>query len=320
MTKMNKDIKNKKGGPQKPPFSSAHKDNPVLGMIAGIAAFFLLAVMNVFAKLLAENHHVVEIAFYRNLIAVLPFLFLIFALGKKDILTINSNVKGIIARAIIGTISLATTFAAFAAMPMADTTAFLFTASLVVPALGFFFLGERVGPYRWGAIAVGFIGVLIMLQPTGAVNSLGVTLALSAAAMHAALQTILRSLGKTEKPQTVTFYFVAIGVIVAGLPMPWLFTLPTWEETPLLIACGLSGAGAQYLLSLAYKNAPAAIITVFNYSGIIWATAFGWFIWHDWPTAPIWIGGAIVIVSNLFILWRESRKSRITGARARAQL
>ncbi len=308
------DILIKKGGSDKPPFLSAHKDNPLFGMIAGIIAFFLLAVMNVFAKLLSEHHHVIEIAFYRNLIAVLPFLFMIYAMGKKEILTINTNVRGIIARSIIGTISLATTFAAFAAMPMADTTAFLFTASLIVPALGYFFLGERVGPYRWSAIGVGFIGVMIMLQPTGAFNSLGVTLALSAAAMHATLQTVLRGLGKTEKPETVTFYFVFIGVFIAAIPLPMVFTMPTWSEAPIIIACGLSGAGAQYMLSVAYKNAPAAIVTVFNYSGIIWATAFGWFIWNDWPTAPIWIGGGIVIASNLFILWRETYLARRKAA------
>lgn len=297
-----------------------HKDNPFLGMMAGIAAFFMLAVMNVFAKLLADHHSVIEIAFFRNLVAVIPFLFFIFAMGHREVLTIRSNVKGILARSIIGTLSLITTFAAFAAMPMADTTAFLFTASLIVPALGFFFLGERVGRYRWGAIIVGFIGVLIMLQPTGAFNHLGVTLALSAASMHAILQTILRGLGKTEEPVTVTFYFVLIGTFVAAIPLPFVFTMPTWDEAPLLIACGLSGALAQFLLSIAYKNAPAAIVTVFNYSGILWATAFGWFIWNDWPTLPIWIGGGIVIASNLFILWRESRLARITGARARAQL
>lgn len=317
---MNKEIKTTEGGDQKPPFSSSHQDNPIVGMIAGIAAFFLMAVMNVFAKLLSEHHHVIEIAFYRNLIACLPFLFIIYALGRREILVIRSNVKGIIARSVIGTISLITTFAAFAAMPMADTTAFLFTASLIVPALGFFFLGERVGRYRWGAIGIGFIGVLVMLQPTGAFNSLGVTLALSAAAMHAALQTILRGLGKTERPETVTFYFVFIGVFVSAIPLPLVFTMPTWNQAPLIIACGLCGAAAQFLLSIAYKNAPAAIVTVFNYSGIIWATIFGWFVWSDWPTMPIWIGGGIVIASNLFILWRESRRAMVTGARARAQL
>lgn len=303
-----------KGGDLQPPFLPPHKDNPLLGMAAGMMAFFLFAVMNVFAKLLSEHHHVIEIAFYRNLIAALPFLFVIYVMGRKEILVIKSNVKGVIVRSILGTISLIATFAAFSVMPMADVTAFLFTASLIVPALGYFFLKERVGPYRWAAIGVGFIGVLVMLQPTGSFNMIGVTLALSAAAMHATLQTILRGLGKTEKPETVTFYFVFIGTFVAMIPLPLIFTPPTWNEVPLILACGLLGLAAQYFLSLAYKNAQAAIVTVFNYSGIIWATAFGWFIWNDWPTMPIWIGGGIVVASNLFILWRETYLSRRPSA------
>lgn len=289
-------------------------------MIAGLAAFFMLAVMNVFAKILSETHHVVEIAFYRNFIATLPFLFMIFVMKKREIIKINARPKGVIARAVIGTLSLITTFAAFAAMPMADTTAFLFTASLIIPIMGFVFLGEKVGIYRWGAVIIGFIGVLIMLSPGGGINSTGVILALSAATMHAVLQTILRYLGKTEKPETITFYFVAIGTVVAGLGMPWVASLPTLNEVPLFIAVGLTGLAAQYFLSIAFGNAPAAVVTVFNYSGIIWATIFGWMIWNDWPAATIFIGGAIVIASNIFIIWRESRHGKVTGDRVRAKL
>jgi len=167
---------------------------------------------------------------------------------------------------------------------------------------------------------VGFIGVLIMLNPEGQVNVIGVTLALSAAFLHAVLQTILRYLGKTEKPETITFYFVSIGTVVAALPMPWIATMPTIQEIPLLLGVGLTGLVAQYLLSIAFGNAPAAVVTVFNYSGIIWSTAFGWFIWNDWPLANIWIGGAIVITANIFIVIRESRKGKHTGARIRAKL
>ncbi|NCO04058.1 MAG: DMT family transporter [Alphaproteobacteria bacterium] len=297
-----------------------HHDNIILGMSAGLAAFFMLAVMNVFAKLLSETHHVIEIAFYRNLIATLPFLFMIFILKKREIMKINSRKKGVIARAIIGTVSLITTFAAFAAMPMADTTAFLFTASLIIPILGFFFLGEKVGIYRWGAVLIGFIGVLVMLSPSGEINMIGVALALSAATMHAVLQTILRYLGKTEKPKTITFYFVLIGTFVAAIPLPFVASMPTMAELPLFIAVGFSGLAAQYLLSIAFGNAPAAVVTVFNYSGIIWATIFGWMIWSDWPAHTIWIGGGIVIASNIFIIWRESRKGKVTGDRIRAKL
>lgn len=301
------------------PDENAKKDNIIKGMICGILAFFMLAVMNVFAKILSENHHVIEIAFYRNFIASLPFLFMIFAMKKKHILKINQRPAGVIARAVIGTVSLVTTFAAFAAMPMADTTAFLFTASLIIPVLGFFFLGEKVGVFRWSAVVIGFIGVLIMLSPSGNVNMHGVIIALSAASMHAVLQTILRHIGKTEKPETITCYFVMIGTLLSALAMPWVATMPTMADLPLFLGVGLTGVLAQYLLSLAFGNAPAAVVTVFNYSGIIWATFFGWVIWSDWPETTIWIGGTIVIASNIFMVWRESRKGMITGDRVKAK-
>lgn len=279
-------------------------------MGCAIAAFFVFAVMNVFAKKLSETHHVIELGFYRNFIAMLPMLFLIYGMGKKDILVIRSNPRGVVARAVIGTVSLVATFGAYSLMPLADATAFLFTSSLLVPALGFFFLGEKVGPYRWGAVLIGFLGVCIMLQPNGEVNMLGVAVALSAASMHATLQTILRYLGRTEKPETVTFYFVFIGTFVSLIPMPLVFTMPTWSEAPYIIGLGLTGVIAQFLLSTAYKNAQASVVTVFNYSGIIWATTFGWMFWDEWPDRAIFIGGAVVIASNVFIVYREQKLAR----------
>ncbi len=296
------------------PAAPEKADRTVFGMCCAICAFFLFSVMNVFAKFLSENHHVVEIGFYRNFIAMLPMLFIIYAMGKREILKIKTSPKMIVVRSVIGTISLVATFGAFSLMPMADATAFLFTSSLIVPMFGFFFLKEHVGKYRWGAILVGFLGVLVMLKPTGDVNMTGAAVALSAALMHATLQTILRSLGKTEAPETITFYFVFIGTFVSLIPLPLVFVMPTWHEVPYIIGLGLTGVAAQMMLSLAYKNAQAAIVTVFNYSGIIWATLFGWMFWNDWPTHTILAGGAIVIASNVFIVYREQRLARIARA------
>lgn len=289
-------------------------ENPVLGMACAIAAFFTFAIMNVFAKMLSEHHHVIEVAFYRNLIAVLPMLFMVYAMGKREILVIRSSPRAVVIRSIIGTASLAVTFGAYSIMPMADATAFLFTSSMIVPALGFFFLKENVGPYRWSAIIIGFIGVVVMLQPSGDVNLMGVGLALSAACMHATLQTILRALGKTESPETITFYFLFIGTFVSLIPMPLVFTMPSWDQLPLILGLGITGVIAQFLLSMAYRNAPASMVTVFNYSGIIWATLFGWMFFNDWPDDAIFIGGGIVIASNLFILCREQKLARIARA------
>ncbi len=292
----------------------ATRDNVTKGMVAGVLAFFMLAVMNMFAKLLSDTHHVIEIAFYRNIIATLPFLFMIFVMNKKHILKINDRPYGILARAIIGTISLVVTFAAYAAMPMADASAFIFTASLILPILCFFFLKEAVGIYRWSAVIVGFAGVIIMLNPDGNINIIGVVLALSAAFMHAVLGTILRHIGKTEAPETITFYFLAIGTFLTMLALPWVGSIPNLSEMPYILGLGLSGLAAQYLLSIAFGNAPASVITIFNYSTIIWTVTFGFFIWHDWPDHSIWIGSAVVIAANIFIVIREHRLSKKSDA------
>jgi len=285
-----------------------HKEHVVLGMSAAMGAFFMFTVMNMFAKLLSVHHSIIEIAFYRNLIACMPFLVLVFVFGRRDILTIRSKPKLIGIRALVGSLSLVTTFTAFSLMPMADTTALLFTSTLFVPILGVFFLKEKVGPYRWAAVVIGFTGVIIMVRPTGDVYALGIAVAMLAALMHAILQIILRYLGRYEKPETVAFYFVVIGALVTALPMPFVATRPSLAEIPLLFGVGLSGAAAQWLLSVAFRNAPAATVTVFNYSGIVWATGFGWLIWNDWPLPAVFAGAAVVIVSNVLIIWRESRK------------
>lgn len=296
-----------------------HQEHVVRGMLAAVAAFFMFSLMAVFAKLLSEKHSVIEIAFYRNLIASMPFLVMIFVFGRREILVIRSKPAAVGIRAVLGSVSLMTTFAAFSIMPMAETTVLLFTASLFIPVLGVFVLGERVGPYRWAAVAIGFAGVVIMASPAGNVSALGVTIALTASLMHATLQIVLRYLGKFESPETVTFYFVVIGTLVTALPLPFVAVAPTVREIPLLFGVGLSGAAAQWLLSVAFRNAPAAVVTVFNYTGIVWATLFGWLIWNDWPLPAVLAGAAIVIGSNVLMIWRETRKGRITGARVRAK-
>ena len=298
----------------------AHRENVVLGMAAAMGAFFMFSVMVVFAKLLSENHSVIEIAFYRNLIASVPFLFLVFALGRREILVLRTKPVLVGVRALIGTVSLTVTFTAYSLMPLADTTALLFTSSLFIPVLGVIFLRESVGPYRWTAVSVGFAGVIIMAQPSGDVYVPGVAVAMFAAFMHAILQIILRYLGRYESPETVSFYFFVVGTFVTALALPFVAVRPTLTEVPLLIGVGLSGALAQWLLSVAFKNAPAAIVTVFNYSGIVWATFFGWMIWNELPLPAVVIGGTIVIASNMLVVWRESRLGRISDARFRAKL
>ena len=290
-------------------------ENVALGMWAAGGAFLMFTIMNVFAKYLSSGHSVIEIAFYRNLVACVPFLLAAFMFGRREILVIQSKPRIVAVRAILGTVTLITTFAAYSLMPMAETTVLMFTASLFIPVLGVVFLKERVGPYRWSAVLAGFVGVAIMVNPTGETNTLGVTIALCAALLQAFMSILLRHLGGHELPQTITFYFFVIGTFLTGLALPFVATGPTLAEIPLFFGVGLSGAAAQWLYSIALKHTPAAVVAVLNYSSIIWAMLFGWLIWNDWPLPVVLAGAGVVIASNMLIAWRESRLRRSLRAK-----
>lgn len=287
----------------------------VLGMWAAVGAILMFSIMNVFAKYLSSNHSVIEIAFYRNLVACVPFLVAIFAFGRREILVIQSKPRVIAVRAIIGTATLTTTFAAYSLMPMAETTVLLFTASLFIPVLGVVILKESVGPYRWAAVLAGFIGVSIMVNPGGEMNMLGVIVALCAALLQAMMSILLRHLGGHERPETITFYFFVIGTFMTGMALPFFATGLTLAEIPLIFGIGLSGAAAQWLYSVALKYTPAAVVAVVSYSSIIWAILFGWLIWNDWPLPIVFVGAAVVIASNLLIVWREKHLRRSVQAK-----
>ena len=287
-----------------------HQEHTIRGMLAAVGAMFMFSVMNAIAKYLSAQHSIFEIAFYRNVIGCLPFLAFAFFFGRRDILRIRSKPYHVAARALFGSASLIVTFGAYSRMPMAETSVLLFTASLWIPVFGVFLLHEKVGPFRWSAVVVGFIGVAVMLKPAGEISHVGVILALIAAVLQASMSIMLRHLGSHERPETTSFYFFLIGIVVTGPIMPFVATLPAPGELPLLVAIGLAGAMAQWLYSIALKNTAAAIVAVCNYTMIIWSMAFGWLIWNDFPLPIVMLGTAVIISANLLIVWRESRLQR----------
>lgn len=290
--------------------NTEQQDQVFKGIAFGVAAFFLFAVMSACAKILSSTHHVAEIAFYRNLLFFVPLLTYILW-QRKTALFKTRKPRAVAFRACIGAISLITTYAAFQQLPMADTTVLLFTSTLLTPAMVHFVLKEHVGIYRWSAILIGLLGVLLMAGPTGTLNPLGLGFALAAATMHAMMYTTLRYL-KTESSLTVTFYFIMAGVLIPGLFfMPFVAAPITGtREIILFLILGVSGGTAQLCLATAHRYAPASLVTPFNYTGLIWATLFDITIWARIPGWPVFVGGTIIIASNLFILYREHKHAR----------
>lgn len=252
------------------------------------------------------GHSVAQIMFFRNGIALLPLLVVMATHKHGFALLKTKRPVGHAVRSIIGTLSMVFCFWSFALMPMADATSLHFAAPLILTALSVPFLGERVGPWRWGAVAVGLVGVLIIINPTGNLAPFGTSIALIAAFGIAVAMICIRKLGDTEHPLTIVFYFFLTGTIMTGVTMPWFWSAPTTLSLIYLVMAGICGMVAQIFLTNAYANAPAAYVSPFNYLGIVVASFFGWFIWSDVPSMHVVVGASVVISSGLFILYRET--------------
>lgn len=280
-----------------------HEDHIARGIMFGCTAMFMLALMNVFAKFVSENHNVIEIAFYRSLVAAVPLLIYVLATRRFEIL--KTKKPGLLVwRVLIGTAGLVVTFKAFALLPLADATVILMTSVLIVPALAFFFLGEKMGIHRWSAIVIGLVGVIVMMRPTGEVATIGILVAFTAAFMHSIIHIFLRSL-KTESSFTVTFYFISGGAVLCGLFMPFVAKTPTPHEFLLLVGVGITGGLAQFCLTSAFRLAPASVISPLNYTGLIWATMFDIMVWHHMPMWTVFAGAGVILASQAYILHRE---------------
>jgi drug/metabolite transporter (DMT)-like permease len=286
------------------PAIDPHTDNVMQGIVYAIAAFFLLSLMSAIAKLLMETHHVVEIVFIRNFVALVPLLIYMMAFRRFDILKTRKP-GWMLTRVILGTTGLAVTFLALDYLPIADATVLFMTSSLIIPALSFFFLKEYIGWRRWITIIIGLAGVILIARPTGEVQALGVAIALTAALFHSVIHVILRKM-KSESSLTITFYFILSGAFFAGLLMPWFNSgLPSWHDLMLYLALGISGGLAQYTLTKSFSAAPASVLAPFNMTGLVWASLFDVLIWHHVPGWPVFAGGSIILAAKLYIIHRE---------------
>lgn len=282
-----------------------NQDNILHGIVNALLAFFFLSLMSAVAKILSQTHHIIEIAFYRNLVALIPVLFYLLVFRKTHLLKTGKPLL-LVLRVLIGTGGLILTFAALKLLPLADATVIFFTSALLSPALAFFILKEHIGPHRWSAILFGLCGILLIAHPSGNVTIIGITIALCAATCHALIHLFLRSL-KSEPALTITFYFFLGGVLIPAFFMPFMAKTPTPDEWLLFLSVGLSGGLGQYFLTKAFKLAPVPVIMPLTYTGLLWASILDIFIWNTVPGWPVFTGGAAIIGANLYILHREQK-------------
>lgn len=277
-------------------------------------AFLLLAsigfsVMALLIKLLGQRLHVTQILLLRQfgmLILVSP------AIMRNFPGSLRTGRPGLhILRIVCALLAMLGGFTAVIHLPLADATALFFAKSFFVTIFAVLILGEFVGVYRWGAVAVGFAGVLVMLQP-GTENFSAYGLAsLAGAAGAAAVMINLRILSQTDSADTIlTWSALGVGIAMA-LPGIYFWRAPTAGEWAMAGALAVVSYFAQKGNIFAYKHGEASMLASLDYVRLIWATLLGYLVFGDFPGASTWIGAAIVVAAAIFTIYRETRRKRV---------
>lgn len=289
------------------------RDDVKRGILYINGAVLVFSGMNVATKWLVASYPVVEIMFFRCLFALIPCAILVAFRGGLPSLR-TRRLSDHAARAASQFLGMASIFIAFGMMPLADVIAISFAAPLFMTLLSIPILGERVGIHRWGAVLVGFIGVLIMVQPGPGVLESGALFALGNALFTASSTIGLRRMSVTESTDALITYQMAIIALLSAVALPFLWVTPRWADLAIMLAIGLGSGINQFFWTQAFRYAPAAVASPFTYGAMVWAILLGYLIWGELPTAALLLGAVIVVASGLYILYRET----IRRAAARA--
>ena len=282
---------------------------PALGL--RLLMVFAFASMSACIKLAqAGGANLAELLFFRQA-ATFPVILAAVAVGPGFASLRTHRLGAHALRCAVGLGSMCFMFLTVMLLPLAESTILQFTVPIFATILGALILKEPTGWHRWSAVVAGFIGVVIVAQPgSGHIPLLGLATGLLASSLNASVAIMVRSIGKTEAPTTIVFYFSLLSMIPllpAFLYFGGSHSPATWGW---LVATGLVGAVGQLAMTTSLRMAPVSAVVPMDYSGLIWATLYGWVLFAVLPTPMTWVGAPIIVASGLYIVWREHRLSR----------
>ncbi len=308
--------------------SGPANDRPAAGITAIVLGLFLFSLQDVVIKSFSDRYSVLQIVFIRGVVALIPMVIAVLATtGWRGLFPLKPGLM--LLKGMFGFLSYCTYYLAIAALPLAAVVAIVFTAPIFVTVLSALLLGETVGRRRWLAVAVGFLGVVVVIGPSGHVWNAAAFLALVSALFYASSTITTRFIGSVAEPWTISLYSMLVfvtgsglaSVIIAGgtfaghehaslqfLLRPWV--IPATRDLLLMILLGFNAAVGFYCITKAYWIAPVSVVAPFEYTYIIWAVLFGYVFWSEVPRPTTALGVVILIASSLYILRRELAESR----------
>jgi len=294
--------------PELPPL----RHDRVRGVAMRLMAITCFSIMAALIKLSFERGaETPEIMFYRSFFGLPPLLAWIAWEGRWDAWRTRRPLAHL-GRSLIGIMSMVLAFSALALLPLAEATTISFGAPLFALALSAPLLGERVGPAKWMAVAFGFAGVLVAMQPGGDLPLLGTLVAVGAALGVALVTVTLRSISRTESTQATVLWFTLFVTVVTGALLPWFGQWHDWGTWALLVGVGLFGGIGQIGLTASLRYAPIATLAPLDYLQLVYAVLFGWLLFGAQPALTTWIGAGLIIASVLSTLPRR-RKEEVVG-------
>ena len=309
--------------------SSPIQKASLTGVLFALGGSVTLSVNDLAIKALSGTYALHQVILIRAAISLTIILAVIWAsrTGFRQLAT--RRWKEHLFRVSIVMISNVTYFLGLAAMPLADAVATSFVAPVLVTLMSAVVLGERVGPRRWAAVAVGLLGVMVMVRPGAGVIQPAAILVLISAFCYASSHMMTRRMRDTESAMTLNFFvqcgFIAVsstmGIWVgdghlagsanaslAFLFRPWI--LPAAADLWAFAATGMAVGIGGLMVSQAYRTSEAALIAPFEYIGMPMAIVWGVVVFHTWPDATAWIGIALICGAGLYTLWRETMRKK----------
>lgn len=299
--------------------------NPSRGIALKLASTFVFTLMLACVKALADSVPQGQIVFARSFFALVPIVGMLVWQGQMPQALYTKRPWKHVSRGTVGVVSMALGFVALAYLPLPEAMTIGYASPLMIVVLAALILHETVRLYRWSAVIVGFVGIVIIVWPrltllSGGVSSdaalFGAMLALLGAFFSAFAMIFVRSMVHTESTGTIVFYFSVTAAVLSLVSLPFGWIVPTATQAALLLLTGLLGGVGQILMTSAYRHADAATIASFEYVSILWGVAFGFLLFDEAPSQSVILGGAIVVAAGIFIIFRE-RQLGIKRARQR---
>lgn len=288
-----------------------------------VSAAFVISIQNIVIKWIGGDYSALQIVAFRSLIA-LPFTLVFYRYEGQRGLPTTELPRLEYIRGLFLFLSYTTFMMGLAALPLAQIEAIRFSGPLMITFLSVVMLGEKVGPRRWGALVIGFMGVLLIVQPGSASFNLGSVFVLISVLFYALVVILTRKLQAEDSSATMAYYsslvYLAAALILVPLPLivgempnahpsiaflirPW--TLPTLLDGLIMAGLGLIWAGWMYLLSRAYSLAQASVAAPFEYVSLPINIMWGFLIWREIPTGLTLAGAFLTLGSGLYVLYRE---------------